>query len=50
MEDKVRSRVAKTVAYFFSSRERTAIFLYLHDWMWGLLFFNGEGASLGKPV
>jgi hypothetical protein len=51
MEDKVRCCIAQAVAYFFSSRKRSAIFLCLHDWIWGLLFLTDwEGVSLVKAA
>jgi hypothetical protein len=40
MEDKVRSCVTKTIAYFFSPRERSVIFLGLHDWMLGEIYLG----------
>jgi hypothetical protein len=58
MEDKVRCCIAQAVAYFFSSRERSAIFLCLHEGMkvaifWGMssrlssLELNPSGEVVG---
>ena len=49
MEDKIRCCIAQTVAYFFSSRERSAILLFLHESIWGLPFL-GVGGRLTSLI